>query len=224
MFKKKIRQRVHKCSVGKAPFPSDKEYACHVLGRMVKKKLKSPSTSETMSKILDRQHTRCQKVPNPVIIDIYRKIVKYRNNRNILRLNETVKELKRNATIREAARQLNIQYTSLYRLITYRQGNNKRKLSERDKAKVIELYSSNRISLQLPFKKYAKYYYLRSTLAVAYDEYVRSQKTLGDTVLSKTSVYRCLKGKFRTRRKIPFKDCQCVKCVNGSLLVDSVIA
>ena len=43
------------------------------------------------------------------------------------------------------------------------------------------------------------------------------------TVLSKTSVYKCLKGKFKVRKKIPFKDCQCNTCLNNSMLIDALI-
>ena len=77
--------------------------------------------------------------------------------------------------------------------------------------------------MQLPFKKYSKFYYLRTSLAVAYDSYAREQMKLGFAVLSQSSVYRCLKGKFRIRKKIPFKDTQCAECVNNSLLVDALI-
>ena len=36
-------------------------------------------------------------------------------------------------------------------------------------------------------------------------------------------MYRCLKGKFHIRKKIPFKDTQCTDCVNNGLLVDALI-
>ena len=42
-------------------------------------------------------------------------------------------------------------------------------------------------------------------------------------VLPRTSVYECLKGKFRVRKKIPFKDCQCDTCLNNSMLVHALI-
>ena len=42
-------------------------------------------------------------------------------------------------------------------------------------------------------------------------------------VLSQSSVYRCLKGRFHVRKKIPIKDTQCADCVNNSLLVDGLI-
>ena len=77
--------------------------------------------------------------------------------------------------------------------------------------------------MQLPFKRYSKFYYLHTSLAVAYDTYAREQLKLGFKVLSQSSVYRSIKGQFRTRRRIPFKDTQCRDCVNNSLLVDALI-
>ena len=77
--------------------------------------------------------------------------------------------------------------------------------------------------MQLPFKRYSKFYYLHTSLAVAYDTYVREQLKLGFKVLSQSSVYRSIKGKFRTRRRIPFKETQCTDCVNNSLLIDALI-
>ena len=77
--------------------------------------------------------------------------------------------------------------------------------------------------MQLPFKRYPKFYYLCTSLAVAYDTYAREQLKLGFKVLSQSSVYRSIKGKFKTRRRIPFKDIQCSDCVNNSSLVDALI-
>ena len=77
--------------------------------------------------------------------------------------------------------------------------------------------------MQLPFKRYSKFYYLHTSLAVAYDTYAREQLKLGFKVMSQSSVYRSIKGQFRTRRRIPFKDTQCTDCVNNSLLVDALI-
>ena len=53
--------------------------------------------------------------------------------------------------------------------------------------------------------------------------YAKEQMKLGFRVLSQSSVYRCLKGRFCVRKKIPFKDTQCEDCVNSSLLVDALI-
>ena len=90
-----------------------------------------------------------------------------------------------------------------------------RSLSNSSKANIVKCYRSNTISMQLPFKRYSKF--------VAYDTYAREQLNLGFKVLSQSSVYRSIKGQFRTRRRIPFKDTQCTDCVNSSLLVDALI-
>ena len=88
---------------------------------------------------------------------------------------------------------------------------------------MIECYLGNKISQQLPYKRFQKLHFLRNSLAVAYEIYAKEQIKLGFKVLSQSSVYRCLKGRFRIRKKIPFKDTQCADCVNSSLLVDALI-
>ena len=87
-------------------------------------------------------------------------------------------------------------------------------MSELNKKNTLEFYASHRIVLLLPFKKYVKNKYLWSTLGVAYEEYVRKQHALGNRVLLQSAVLRCIKGKFRMRRRVPFKDCQCDECLN----------
>ena len=219
VYKKRIRQRVHTC---KRQLPKEAKYRCHVLGRMVKKALLCEETRRTMTGILNKIHKTVPNRDNKALQTIYRRIIKYKTSKNYLLWSHFVKELKKRSSIREAAKKLNISYTTLQRLITKRDRGD-RKITQEDKSRVIEFYSSSQISLQLPHKKYAKYHYLRSSLAVAYDQYVKAQSQSNGTILSKTTVYRCLKGKFRTRRKIPFKDCQCKTCVNNGLLVDALI-
>ena len=116
-----------------------------------------------------------------------------------------------------------MQYSHLHRLLLISQKPHSRSLSNSSKANIVKFYRSNKISMQLPFKRYSMFYYLRTSLAVAYDTYARELLKLGFKVLSQSSVYRSIKGPFRTRRRIPFKDTQCTDCVNNSLLVDALI-
>ena len=116
-----------------------------------------------------------------------------------------------------------MQYSHLHRLLSISQKPHARSLTKSSKANIVKFYKSNKISMQLPFKRYSKFYYLGTSLAVAYDTYVREQLKLGFKVLSQSSVYRSIKGKFQTRRRIPFKDTQCTDCVNNSLLIDALI-
>ena len=220
-FKKQIRQRTSDCS---RSFPESKELKCAIVNRVVGNMFKSPSTHKTMNQIMSRympiQANRdCD---DSHLVHSLMKIQKYRTTRNNVKLLENVSELKKTYSIRAAARKLNMQYSHLHRLLKCRQEHG-RALSQTAKENVIKSYSCNKMSMQLPFKKYAKFYYLRTSLAVAYDSYAREQMKLGFAVLSQSSVYRCLKGKFRIRKKIPFKDTQCAECVNNSLIVDALI-
>ena len=70
-----------------------------------------------------------------------------------------------------------------------------------------------------PTRGKKKLHFLHTSLAVAYEMYAKEQMKLGFKVLSESSVYRCLKGRFCVRKKIPFKDTQCA----NSLLVDALI-
>ena len=116
-----------------------------------------------------------------------------------------------------------MQYSHLHRLLSISRKPHARSLSNLSKANIVKCYRSNKISMQLPFKRYSKFHSLCTSLAVAYATYAREQLKLGFKVLSPSSVYRSIKGQFRTRERIPFKDTQCTDCVNNSLLVDALI-
>ena len=224
-FKKQIRQRTSECN---RKLPESKELKCAVVGRVVGKMLNSPSTSGTMSQIIKRyskDSDRIEDTNDSKLVQSVLQIQKYKAQRKMDKAAECVKKLKEKymPSIRQGARKLNMHYTQLQRLLCVGKKVHSRSLSASSKAHVVKCFSSNMISLQLPFKRYSKYYYLRTSLAVAYDTYVKEQLRLGFRVLSMSSIYRCIKGTFRTRRKIPFKDTQCEDCVNNSLLVDSLI-
>ena len=87
---------------------------------------------------------------------------------------------------------------------------------------MINCYLGNKISQQLPYKRYEKLHFLCTSLAVAYEMYAKEQMKLGFRVLSQSSVYRCLKGRFRVKKKT-FKDTQCADCVKSSLLTDALV-
>ena len=225
-FKKKIRQRVHSVHTGKAKLPRTPRYRCFVIRRLVKRTVNSPTTGCTMKPLLHNVYCSPHKHRNryaSILQGTLRNIIKHKIRGNLIQFKKQVDIFKSKVSVREGARILNMHYSTLQRLLTLRKKSSSRFISEDDKRRVLDFYSSNQISMQLPFKKYARYYYLRSPLAVAYHQYVLAQRQSGDRVLSKTAVYRCLRGKFRTRKKIPFKDCQCKECVNVSLKVDTLV-
>ena len=192
----------------------------HVVGKM----MKSHSMSKTMSQIIKRHSTFTSLESNNTdLVHSVLKRQKYKTSKNILKAVECVRLLKQKYSIRSAVRKLKMQYSHLHRLLSISQKPHARSLSNSSKANIVKCYRSNKISMQLPFKRYSKFYYLRTSLVVAYNTYAREQLKLGFKVMLQSSVYRSIKGQFRTRRRIPFKDTQCTDCVNNSLLVDALI-
>ena len=220
-FLKQIRQHTYDCNQN---LQESKELKCAVVNRVVGKMMKSPSTSRTMSQIIKRHSTFTSlESNNSDLVHSVLKIQKYKTSRNILKAVECVRLLKQKYSIQSAARKLKMQYSHLHRLLSISQKPHARSLSNSSKANIVKFYRSNKISMQLPFKRYSKFYYLHTSLAVAYDTYAREQLKLGFKVMSQSSVYRSIKGQFRKRRRISFKDTQCTDCVNNSLLVDALI-
>ena len=151
------------------------------------------------------------------------KIQKYKWMKNMPKFNEYVKQLNEKYSVCDAARTLKMHYSQLHSLLSCKRTPHGRSLSQCAKKNVINCYLGNKISQQLSYKRYEKLHFLWTYLAVAYEMYAKKQVKLGFKVLSESSVYRCLKGRFRVRKKIPFKNTQCADCVNSSLLVDALI-
>ena len=168
--------------------PKSGPYRCFVLGQLVKKSVKITFNESYNAGVLNRHHAIVPNHDHTVLQNMYQKIIKYKSNKDYIRLNQTVKQVMKNSSLRGAAKNLNIPYTALQQLMNIKK-QSERNISEEDKLRIHQVYSSNCISLQLPFNKYAKYHYLRSTLAVAYHEYVLAQRESGDSVLSKMAVY-----------------------------------
>ena len=220
-YKKQIRQRTHEL---RKWLPKSPGLQTAVMCRMMKKYF--PNTLVAPSQFVQHYASREAKQSQQTkkLHSIVFQIHKFKIKKDFVRLKKCVLVLLRHCSIRDAAKRLQIHYTTLLRWSTIKEGNSVRKVSQLNVQNVLKFYKNSRISMQLPYKRYAKYYYLRSPLAVAYEEYVKEQTQLNCRVLSKTAVYGCLKGVFRVRKKVPFKQCLCDICVNNSLLIDALIA
>ena len=96
----------------------------------------------------------------------------------------------------DAARNLKMHYSQLHSLLSSEKKPHGQALSQCAKKNVIKCYLGNKISQQLPYKRFKKLHFLYTSLAVAYKMYTKEQMKLGFRVLSQSSVYRCLKGRF----------------------------
>ena len=220
-YKAQIRQRTYDCRIR---LPKSPTLKTAVVNRLVKDLLMNPQTEKKMSACLSSL-ARYSK-PIPVDKELHRdlmKLKKYRTKKKLSEVSALAAKIKSNYSIRAAARELNIEYSVFYNLMHFKSKSD-RQVTELQMRRVKQFYARNHISMRLPYKKYAKNMYLRDTLSVAYEAYMKEQIALGCRVLSKSAVYRILKKSVRTRNKVPFKDCQCDICLNFMFLVDALLA
>ena len=189
---------------------------CAIINHQICQRLNSLTTQTTMSQIIDRYSSQIvtshecnnsqvnatpyeHKVSN--LVKSVMKIQKYKWSKNMPKFHEYVKELKEKYSVQDAARTLKMHYSQLYSLLTSKRKPHGRAMLHGVKKNVVNCYLSNKISQQLPYKRLEKVHFLHTSLAVAYEMYAKEQMKLGFRVLSQSSVYRCLKGRFCIRKK-----------------------
>ena len=133
------------------------------------------------------------------------KVQKYKWSKNMSKFNECVKQLKVKYSVHDAARTLKMYYSQLHSLLSSKKKPHGRALSQGAKKNVIKCYLGNKISQQLPYKRFKKLHFLHTSLAVAYETYTKEQIRLSFRVLSQSSVYRCLKQTFHVQKKKTFQ-------------------
>ena len=115
-YKSQIRQRTYDVS---QKLPNSPGLKTAVISRCVKKLIRSPSTHLEMTRVMNRYCSVVAKFKdNKALQQIVLKIRKYKANKNIDRLTRCVNELKQMTSIRQAAKRLDIHYSSLHRMLT----------------------------------------------------------------------------------------------------------
>ena len=126
-------------------------------------------------------------------------------------------------SLRTVSRVTSTPLSSLRWYFTKPKGNS-RKLTAGQRKYVLEFFSRSDISMQLPHKRYAKFYFLRATFEEQYKLYVKHESSKGRVAVSRTSVHRILPKIFKKCGKIPFQNCKCNVCENFSLLMGAAEA
>ena len=95
------------------------------------------------------------------------------------KFNECVKQLKVKYSVCDAARTIKMHYSQLHSLLSSKKKPHGQALSQCAKKNVIKCYLGNKISQQLPYKRFEKLHFLCTSLAVAYETYTKEQIRLG---------------------------------------------
>ena len=127
------------------------------------KMLNSPSTSSTMCQIIQWYNKPLLKnhdhIYSSLVSDVV-KLQKHRCRKNMTKFMECVNHVREKYSIQAATKQLKMHYNQLYRLLSYRRKPHSWALSQSAKENVIQCSSTNKILMQLPFRRYAKFYFL----------------------------------------------------------------
>ena len=167
---------------------------CAIINHQICQRLNSPTTKNTMSQMIDHYSSRIMtkhnsnnsqksatqyenKVSN--LVKSVMKIQKYKWMKNMPKFNEYVKQLKEKYSVCDAVRTLKMHYSQLHSLLSCKKKTHGQSLSQCAKENVINCYLDNKISQQLPYRRYKKLHFLRTSLAVAYKMYAKEQMKLG---------------------------------------------
>ena len=148
-----------------------------------------------------------------------------KGSQNAVVVNAKIKSLKARYSIRRIQTLTGMTYKQVYRLVNprLRSGHPKR-VTQEDRLAVYKVVLQTVHSMQIPYRRFAKYFYLRETISATHKAYVKEQERLGLRVLSESAMYKHLPSNVRSQKHIPFMECLCSKCLNFAGFIDSLIA
>lgn len=158
---------------------------------------------------------------------IMRQAYTYRckKSKKLANLTEKLNEIRKKYTIRQVQKFTKMNYRQCYQLLHNTvSSKGKRKVTLQDRLCVARVVLKTTHSMQIPYRRFVKYFYLRESIKETYKAYVREQKELGLRILSQSAMYKSLPRYVRSQKYIPFMECLCVKCLNISHLIDALRA
>ena len=228
-------ERTRACAVRKH-LPKDPELKCKTIIRLFLHALSDFSTGDIMrnemltnekfaKSVMDLKNhmtSEAQEV-NKIIRQAY--TYRCKKSNKLATLTEKLKEIRKKYTVRQVQTFTQLNYRQCYQLLhntAYSKG--KRKVTLQDRLSVARVVLKTTHSMQIPYRRFAKYFYLRESIKETYKAYVREQKELGLRILSESAMYKNLPRYVRSQKYIPFMECLCVKCLNISHLIDALLA
>lgn len=140
-------------------------------------------------------------------------------------LQKAVANIRNRYSIRQVQSISGMTYRQVYRIIGKPMVSlSKRTVSKEDCLSICNVVLKTTHSMQIPYRRFSKYFYLRDSMHTTYLAYVKEQKQLGLRTLKESTWYKYLPKNVRSQKYIPFMECLCVKCLNLSLLIDALNA
>ena len=150
-------------------------------------------------------------------------ILRHKGIKKSALLAQKIKSVRNKYRLRHIQLVTGISYSNVQRLLNAGEGKKcKSKITEQDRMSITHVVLQTVHSMQILYRQFAKYFYLRESIHDTYKAYVAEQKQYGLRVLSESAMYKNLPKFVCSQKYIPFIECLCVKCLNFSLLVDAL--
>lgn len=216
--------------------PKDPTLKCRTILRIFLFALSDPETKEIMkSHLLDSQKFKdVVKNLNNTVSQETKEVHKSMRKLYALRSKASskasalfgkIKEIRKKYSMRRIQAITGITYRQVYRILNPpKVTGGSRNISQEDRLAICRVVLKTVHSMQIPYRRFAKYFYLRESIKSTYLAYVREQQQLGMRILSESAVYKNLPKHVRSRKYIPFMECLCVKCLNATNIMDALKA
>ena len=157
-----------------------------------------------------------------------RQIAVYRSKKQYQRVEKMAQVLtSKYKGIRYIARQTKMTYSSLHWTLNKKKSKKNckgRNITAEQRTEVLKHWMNQQTTMKLPYKRYAKYRYMRVAMETAWREYCRKQKYRGGRVLCPSAARKCLPKCLRLLKQVPYKQCLCINCLNFSKRQDAIRA
>ena len=228
-------ERTRACNTRKH-LPKNTELKCRTIIRLFVHALTSPATKSTMNTLL-KDNTKFKKAMQSVLNDLSSERIEVnktmrqlyalrsKGKKKFAILAQKAKLVRNKYSLRQIESVTGMTYRQIYRIVNPpKSTGGKRNVSNTDRLSIYKVVLKTIHSMQIPYRRFAKYFYLRESIKQTYKSYVREQTDLGLRILSESSFYKNLPKNVRSQKYIPFMECLCVKCLNCSLLIDALVA
>lgn len=207
--------------------PASPAYKVKVLQRMIKGVLQSPDTSSEMqSSLIQLGSTKFQETPkcsDSKVHDILQKITKYKAKKQYKKAEEHISILKSQRSLRASCKLSGMKWAKFQRLVAkHKELHANRRISQSDKNELHGFYRKTYVSFQLPYKRYSKYRYMRTTYKAAYALYRDEQQKKGKRVLRFSTFFKNKPKLIKPVIAVPYIECLCDTCVNFSLICQAL--
>lgn len=170
-------------------------------------------------------HSKDDAKSSEQVVKNVRNLVRLRSKKKVKKIPAVVQQIKKRASLRQAATYSGMAYGQLQQVIRGRQGQGtKGKLvTEDDKKNIREFFIRSDVTMQMPVKRYSDIFFLRFPKEQVYEMYKNYQVDNAYRLLAMSTLWKYLPTWVKANKHIPNQECLCVYCLNWGLILRALM-